>query len=347
MYKTPSPLAYQASTPSARGQFVRFCPPGNLSDNLSESYESEDGSFDFFRVKKRYAFDSTESGDDNESELSHYLASETHKPLVTYVYIDDFNSVESASLKNAPAHYSTSKAKISVRANKSERLFGRINNLATDIGMKVNCDKTQMLRINSCVHNNVSSFIGDNDNKITSTNVIKLLGFNVDCRPNASRHVELLIEKFYSRLWTLRFLKKSRLSEVKLLEMYNTVLRSAVESCSVVYHSMIPKALANKLESIQRQALRIIYGWNSDIDEVMSIKSIESLEERRMKAVLNFALKNERKERYGKRWLRETTVTDRPVRNREKYIIPFCRTERMKANPLVLMTHLLNEHYSK
>ena len=54
---------------------------------------------------------------------------------------------------------------------------------------------------------------------------------------------------------------------------------------------MIPGYLTAKLESVQRQALKIIYGWNRDIDEIMAIKNIETLEERREKALLNFALK--------------------------------------------------------
>ena len=205
------------------------------------------------------------------------------------MYIDDFNSVEALNLKGAPAHYSTNKTNISVRACKSERLFRRINYLADEIGMRVNCDKTQMLCINACIHNNVRSYIESGETKIQSTNALKLLGFNFDARPNANRHVELLIEKFYSRLWALRFLKKSGLESGKLLELYNSVLRSAVEYCSVVYHSMIPTALADKLESVQRKALRIIYGWDSNIDDIIAAKNIESLASRREKSVLNFA----------------------------------------------------------
>ena len=214
--------------------------------------------------------------------------------------------------------------------------------------MMVNSKKTQMLCINACKHNNVSSYIETEGDKIASTNGLKLLGFNFDCRPNANGHVELLIEKFYSRLWTIRFLKRSGLGEEKLLEVYNSVIRSAVEYCAVIYHSMIPASLSNKLEGIQRQALHIIYGWDVEITDVMKIKNIETLEERRKKAVLNFALKNESKERFGKRWFTEVNDSrQRRTHNYIKYRVPFCKTERMKSNPIVHMTRVLNEHYSK
>ena len=180
--------------------------------------------------------------------------------------------------------------------------------------MKVNGNKTQMLCINACIHNKVTSNIVHQDLKISSTDQLELLGFVFDSHPNANKHVEMLVEKFYSRLWTLRFLKKSGLEQSKLLEIYNSVIRSAIEYCANVYHSMITKNLSEKLESMQRQALRIIYGWDANIEQVMAARGIETLFERREKSLLNFALKNEHKERYGKRWFKETTVGTRTVR---------------------------------
>ena len=97
-----------------------------------------------------------------------------------------------------------------------------------------------------------------------------------------------------------------------------------------------------------RQALKIIYGWEEDIGRIMEIKNIETLVERREKNVLNFALKNEDKERFGRRWFCKSLETQRGVREgtRSKYRMPICRTERMKNNPVIYMTKKLNEHYS-
>ena len=219
--------------------------------------------------------------------------------------------------------------------------------MATEIGMQVNGEKTQMLCIHPCIHNRVNTHIINNNARIKSGENMKILGFTFDSRPNANCHVERLIERFYSRLWTLRFLKRSGLKQDALLAIYNCVLRSAVEYCSAVYHSMIPGILAEKLEKIQRQALKIIYGWDEDIGRIMEVKGIETLEERREKKVLSFALKNEEKERFGKKWFKKSLETHREVREgtRSKYRMPLCRTERMKNNPVTYMTKILNEHY--
>ena len=110
---------------------------------------------------------------------------------------------------------------------------------------------------------------------------------------------------------------------------------------------MIPEHLSTKLESIQRQALKIIYGWNTNIDELMQVKNIDTLNARREKAVLNFALKNEHIAKYGKKWFNEEPNRQGPSlrNNRDKYIIPVGRTNRTRANPVVNMAIRLNEHY--
>ena len=205
-----------------------------------------------------------------------------------------------------------------------------------------------MLCIHACKHNNAETYIKANDTRIESTNKLRILGFEFDNRPNANKHVESFIERFYQKLWTLRFLKRSGLKEDDLLALYNCSVRSAVEYCSTVYHSMIPGYLTAKLESVQRQALKIIYGWTRDIDEIMAIKSIETLEERREKALLNFALKNEHVGKYGKRWFTEEDVPKRSTRTtRNKYKIPRGRTNRSRANPITYMAMRLNEHYKQ
>ena len=95
--------------------------------------------------------------------------------------------------------------------------------------------------------------------------------------------------------------------------------------------------------------MRIIYGWDGNIRDTMETKGIESLQDRREEMVLKFALKNEENKRYGQRWFKKSEETIREVRSttRKKYQEQFCRTDRLKNNPINYMTKKLNEHYSK
>ena len=140
------------------------------------------------------------------------------------------------------------------------------------------------------------------------------------------------------------------MSEEKFLEVYYSAVRSAVEYCSVVYHTLIPNYLTEALESGQRRALRIIYGWDSDVRTIMEVKGIERLEDRRENAILKFALKNEHVEKYGKKWFvekkrRNEGAITRSNSEQDRYDIPFCRNERKKSNPVLYMATKLNEHY--
>ena len=144
-------------------------------------------------------------------------------------------------------------------------------------------------------------------------------------------------------------MRKSGLCSNDLLKVYNTVIRPAIEYSAVVYHSLISNDMAEKLEGMQRQAMRIIYGWDGNIRDKMENKGIESLQDRREEMVLKFALKNEKNQKYGQKWFKKSEETNREARSttRKKYQEQFCRTDRLKNNPINYMTKKLNEHYSK
>ena len=102
---------------------------------------------------------------------------ENRTEIKSYVYIDDYNAVEVINTEGAPMHISTQKTVLRAKAVKSERLFTRINDLASTIGMQVNSQKTQMLCINPCTHNDVITHIQHEEETISSTDSLKILGF--------------------------------------------------------------------------------------------------------------------------------------------------------------------------
>ena len=265
-----------------------------IGRNGYDSETDEDDEFVFLTPRAGHQTDSSEDDGgvgEMEAEELVRVSSESNKKMATFVYIDDFNGIEKIPLGGAPTHITTGKTVIEAHAAKSERLFSRIGDRANEIGMQVNNTKTQMLCVHSCRHNIAKCHIETPNGNICSSDELKLLGFPFSSQPNANRHVELLIERFHAKLWTLRFLKRSGLDENRLLGVYNSAIRSTVEYCSVVYHSMIPGYLADELEAIQRRALRIFYGWNIDVRTLMEVKGIEELRTRRESAVLRFALK--------------------------------------------------------
>ena len=127
-----------------------------------------------------------------------------------------------------------------------------------------------------------------------------------------------------------------------LLKIYCTVLRPSAEYCSTVYHSLIPKYMSDKLETVQRQALKIIYGWHYDIDSLFEHGIIETLVKRREDNCLAFAMKAKENPRF-RDWFPLSDCT-RSVRDSTWRIYKErqCRTERTRNNPIQYMIRQLN-----
>ena len=226
-------------------------------------------------------------------------------------------------------------------------MFNNVQKLASEINMKVNSKKTQMLCVHASQNSRARSYINTADGGvITSADSLKILGFHFNSEPNANYHVEKIIDKFYSKLWTLRFLKRSGMDATNLLGIYCSIIRPSIEYSNVVYHSLIPEYLSNKLETVQRQAIKIIYGPSVNYDSIVERGLIETLKSRRETAVLKFANKVVNSPRFGQEWFTLTNIPREARQStRNRYIEKQVRTERGRNNPLHLMTRLLNEQH--
>ena len=127
------------STPTARGQFVEFQPPGNLiTDCLSGEYSSTTGlTFVYMdQARRHHIMDLTAEGNmtiiRDTPSTAEYSSSESERVGVApYVYIDDTNGIERlkhkcgiyefTTKKNRPVMYTQRKANCSSKRCGGER----------------------------------------------------------------------------------------------------------------------------------------------------------------------------------------------------------------------------------
>ena len=339
---TRSPGAV-SSTPTARGQFATFKPPTCLADLSGEFVSDEEDDFRFIR-RLPNPLDSSDESDQQDSNRIKIPNCACPDPLTSLVYIDDYNTIVRLSLKGAQQHITTRRRELRLLAAKSELQFAAVQRLAANIGMQVNEKKTQLLCIAGDSSSDVSSYIRTDTGEISSGKALKILGFHFDSKPSAVYHITQVINSFYSKLWTLRFLRRSGMKSEDLLKVYFTVIRSAVEYCSTIYHSLIPQYMSNKLEQVQRQALKIIYGNGTDIASLLENGTVETLERRREIACIKFARKTSASARFGSKWFPRNMV-EREARQgtRRTFMERKCKTERARNNPLQYMRRKLNE----
>jgi hypothetical protein len=137
----------------------------------------------------------------------------------------------------------------------------------------------------------------------------------------------------------LRHLKNFGFDEKELVQVYCAQVRSVMDYCSVVYHSLLTEEQSNLLERQQYQALKCVFGPGESYRSLLQKAGIERLAERRVKAVEKFAKKC-LTNKFAK-WFPEND-SGRETRKKKKYKEFFARCDRLRKTPIYYMRRRLN-----
>ena len=123
-----------------------------------------------------------------------------------------------------------------------------------------------------------------------------------------------MTSKANKRLWILRRLKHLGANHEDLLEVYTKQIRCVLELAVPAWQSSISQAEKTTIERVQKCAAHIILGdlYESYRDALKTL-NLDSLETRRQKLTLKFALKAEKNNKF-KTWfkLASKTLNTRP-----------------------------------
>ena len=104
---------------------------------------------------------------------------------------------------------------------------------------------------------------------------------------------------------------------------------------------MLTAEMRDQIESIQKRASKIIFGWDSHYDNVISCGKMETLDSRREELTRRFAEKTSKNTRFA-HWFREKQYMGTDLRFKKRFEEDFARTERIKKSPVLYMQRLLN-----
>ena len=195
-------------------------------------------------------------------------------------YVDDTTVVETVDRNTAVRHFTTRRTLESVPAVQIEAVMGELIKLAGDIGMKVNCSKTQMLCIspdNGCDSSTRVQVSGQN---IESVDSVKLLGFCLGSRPDMSQQVAFIKKKFRMKLWSIIHLKSAGIAGRHLYDLYACFVRPVIETNSVIYHSLLTREQCGEIEQMQKKILIICFGFDKQDADIRHEPKIPTLERR-------------------------------------------------------------------
>ena len=140
-------------------------------------------------------------------------------------------------------------------------------------------------------------------------------------------------------------LRKAGIKGSQLLRLYNVFVRPVIEFCCVVYHPLLTKGQSEDIERLQKQVIKLAFGWDLSYTDMCSIYSIPTLEERRKDYIDRFILKTIDSERFSSSWFPLRENIDQDVRDRRPFCETRARTARYFNSPLSFMKRRANELY--
>lgn len=213
--------------------------------------------------------------------------------------------------------------------------------------MIINSIKTKEMILGNYRNNHLNNLCVD-DVVIESVSVFKLLGVHIAHDLRWDVNTDAIFKKASSRLYFLRLLKRAGLSPNDLRYFYITVVRPVLEYGCVVWNHNLPVSQSDKLESIQKRALRIINGNISTempYSSLLFLSQLEPLNDRRSKLCKRFFEKMCCDDNCLHELLppkRNSSLLDR-LRHPSTYPVPSCRTKRYQSFINFALLHYQHE----
>jgi len=155
--------------------------------------------------------------------------------------------------------------------------------------MKVNGGKTKEMLIGP-VAKNPPQQLALGGAKVDRVDTFKLFGVHISWDLKWTKHMDAISTKAASRLHFLKQLKRTGLLISDLLCFYAAIVCPVVEYACPVWHSSLTAAQSEKLESLQRWVLQIIYDDSkySNYNMLLVLAKIKSLKDRREDLIAQF-----------------------------------------------------------
>ena len=165
-----------------------------------------------------------------------------------------------------------------------------------------------------------------------------------DLKPN--KHVKYILNIAYKRIWAISRLKSFGVANKDIFHFYFLKIRSVLENLCPVFQPMLTQENREDIERIQKIIVKIVLGQKYDSYEEACVKfSLPTLEERRKKLCLNFALKCLKTEKFKSLFHENNEPSYNLQTVRTKFKVPFCNKARYEKSPIPYMVSLLNDYF--
>ena len=173
---------------------------------------------------------------------------------------------------------------------------------------------------------------------------MKLLGITIQNDLKWESHVKDIEKRANAKLYMLRSLAKFGLSHEDLITVFIGYIRPILEYATPVWSGGLTFAQKERLERIQKRALRIIFGKEyQSYATALTRSKLMTLESRWQELCINFFKKTLLCINQFKQFIAQR-VHNRSLRKTTKIPEPRCKTKRMQNSPIPNLIRLYNKN---
>ena len=125
--------------------------------------------------------------------------------------------------------------------------------------MTINAEKTKEMMISFSNKPVAPPPVTINNTAIERTETFELLGVVLSNKLDWSDHCEYLHTKGSQRLYLVVLLRRAGVPDHDILRIYTSMIRSVLEYAAPVWHTSLSQEQSERLESVQKRALRVVY----------------------------------------------------------------------------------------
>ena len=226
---------------------------------------------------------------------------------------------------------------------KSQVYLDNIKKWSDNQKMILNEKKTKAMVFNFTNDHQFIPRLTLNNKNIETVEKTKLLGVTITNDLKWNENTQDIVRRAFSRMELLRKVAAFHAPMTDLINIYVLYIRSILEQSCIVWHSMLSKENVEDLERVQKAALKIILGTKFiNYENALQRTNLETLEKRRESLCLKFAKKCTQNEKTFNMFPINKNYHSMKLRNREKYVVKFANTDRLKNSAIPYMQRLLN-----
>ena len=216
---------------------------------------------------------------------------------------------------------------------------------AKENDLKLNYKKTKLMVFNPCTSKDFMPKIVLDNQELEVVEETKLLGLSIRSDMKWVTNTQNMVRRANKRLWVIRRLKSLGASHENLVNVFTKQVRCVLELAAPAWQGSITLTERQDLERVQKSPCHIILGEKySTYKEALKVLNLETLEFRRNKLSLKFALKAEKHEKF-KSWFKPTCKKVYTRSSTQKYCDVKANTTRFQKSPLSFITRILNLYY--